>query len=220
MKTPSNPTNQTVSWSLSTDLRRSGLLHGTNFEEWKQRMQSILRIHGLDTAFLEDAQQNHHTASNSNTSSSNHFLAETIISMLVHPDMISRVPASERSNSRLLVERLKEMSTHFRFLDLPAELRIRIYSFVLTTHDRIVMRPSYKRTTKYPDITKTSHQIREEVLPIFYSSTTFELAFDNSTPSSGKGGTELDPQYREKSIESTARGVDQCANAWLRWLPH
>ena len=108
-------------------------------------------------------------------------LAATLITMLVNPEIIPRVPVHERSSATLLMQRLETMSTHVRFFDLPAELRNRIYKFTLadgkgTIHVRM-------KTAEYPVITKISHQMRSEALPIFYSSSTFELQYDNTTPS-------------------------------------
>ena len=80
------------------------------------------------------------------------------------------------------MQRLQDMTTQFRFLDLPAELRNRIYSLVLTDCDRVTITPETKRTTGYPAITKISRQVRNEVLSVFYSSATFELVFHNKYP--------------------------------------
>ena len=63
------------------------------------------------------------------------------------------------------------------FLGLPAELRNRIYSYVLGPSQHIIVSPPEKKISQYPAITRISRQIRQEVLPIFYALSTVEFKF-------------------------------------------
>lgn len=59
------------------------------------------------------------------------------------------------------------------FLDLPAELRNRIYSSDLIKHRQII--PTNRSDHQQPALTRTCRQIRKEALPIYYGSNTFAL---------------------------------------------
>ena len=58
----------------------------------------------------------------------------------------------------------------FPLLKLPAELRNRVYDFVLIKEGRL---PLLEIDTPQPALSRTSHQLRQETLPIFYSENTF-----------------------------------------------
>lgn len=101
---------------------------------------------------------------------------------MVRPELLRGVPSSERANAALITKRLEAISLGFRFLDLPAELRSKVYGFYLAKHSLVVIRPDHKKTAGYPAITKVSQQIRSEVLPLFYASTIFELFYCHQYP--------------------------------------
>ena len=164
----------------SSLLSKSGVLYGTNFNEWKERVISILQIQGLEGYLLEGGHSGN-SQHEGKKCSDGCDLATVIIIALVNPEIIDRISASERSRPWLLMQRLEIVTSQFRFLDLPAELRNRIYNLVFTGCDRVTITPATKHTTGYPAITKISRQIRSEVLPIFYCSTTFELLFRSTS---------------------------------------
>ena len=62
----------------------------------------------------------------------------------------------------------------FRFLDLPPELRNRIYSMSMATDDTIWI-PCSNSQDMQPDITRVNSQIRREALPVFYAENTFQM---------------------------------------------
>ena len=115
-------------------------------------------------------------------------MVANFISELLRPEICLRVPACERSNARLLLQRLEAMCAHFRFLGLPGELRDRIYRFALTGCDCFTLGGFGE---EYPSITKVSHQIREEVLPVFYASTPFVFDLDYMGNNSSESISEL-----------------------------
>ena len=158
----------------SNDVERSGSLYGPNFVEWKERMMAILRLQDLDLHIIEGDGQSRRSGS-----------IAYFIRMHVNPEIVKRVPIHELSNARLLMQRLESISTSFRFLDLPAELRNEIYKFVLGDCDRHKLRdqrtvPQPKVSFGYPPITKISRQIRAEALPIFYASSVFIFDSDKT----------------------------------------
>lgn len=78
---------------------------------------------------------------------------------------------AERSNSIKSLERADEDAT-FRFLDLPAELRVHIYEDHLRSLDTDVAR----FIAPLP-LTQVSNLVRQEVIPLFYQFCTFRLDF-------------------------------------------
>lgn len=74
----------------------------------------------------------------------------------------------------MLIAKLDERDdtrTFTKFLDLPAELRNCIYEFYMVDF------PSTLRLPTTPPLARTNRKIREDVLPLFYSSHEFEIHF-------------------------------------------
>lgn len=175
-----NALDQTIMDSFEA-LQRRGVLYGPNFEDWKARMLSLLRIHQLD-GYLEEYHRPSRGGATRDRWTHGSQNAANYISMMVRPELLQRVPTSEKANAALIMKRLEAISTSFRFLDLPAELRNRIYGFYLAECGTVVIKPYEKKTTGYPPITKVSRQTRSEVLPLFYASATFELSYTSKAP--------------------------------------
>jgi hypothetical protein len=174
----------------TSDLTKSGMLYGTNFSEWKERTTATLRVHGLDRYVHDDMASLFRAGRRVVRATKESSRAASLIIMLVNPEIMTRVPATERSDARQLMHRLEMMSTHFRFLDLPPELRNQIYRLVCANCNRYKLWQLAKKlqhkiqAVGYPTITKISSQIRAEALPIFYASS--EFIFD-----SDRAGTEV-----------------------------
>lgn len=105
----------------SKDSVSAAVFHGNDFASWKEKVVATLRFQGLGT-YVEGPPQDRQYDSESRERS---FRAATFISMLVSPAIVQRVALSERTNASLLLQRLESLS-HFRFLDLSAELRNRV----------------------------------------------------------------------------------------------
>lgn len=153
-----------------------GLLFGGNFKNWNTRTMAILRVHNLEHYATQGTI--HQLSGDQEEERSR---TAGLIALLVQPDIIDRVPQSERSNPKLLMSRLEVICTHFRFLDLPPEVRNRIYSFLLPNGGRCKLgaaQTDREKASGYPPITKVSRQIRQEALPIFYHATTFVFCSD------------------------------------------
>ncbi|KAI9821026.1 MAG: hypothetical protein M1827_003759 [Pycnora praestabilis] len=91
------------------------------------------------------------------------------------------------------------LSQSFRFLDLPSELRNRIYELLLKTGITIELDPkNYRRIARRLDLFQTSRQIHEESYPIFYGGHTFRLFSTNGKFFNTKRQllARLPPRYR------------------------
>ena len=75
-----------------------------------------------------------------------------------------------RSKAKLMdiLEKEDESPTFTRLMDLPAELRVRIYSLYYKGFSRAI-------TPREPPLAQVSRQVRTEALPLFYSTCIFKL---------------------------------------------
>lgn len=85
-----------------------------------------------------------------------------------------QLPQSRNSRNQLVaVLKADDDSKVFsKFLDLPPELRERIYEFYIAGFPRMLEFPSQ------PTLARTSKLMRKEVLPVFYKQATFRLIFN------------------------------------------
>lgn len=91
----------------------------------------------------------------------------------------------------------------FRFLDLPAEIRVMIYKLTLVQRLNSVQRihqrwikPNKSKTYKPPSILRVNRQIHLEATILFYRSTTFWICCDCCSWLS-----KLRPEYRDEIQE-------------------
>lgn len=86
----------------------------------------------------------------------------------------------ERESLVQVLEEADEYASFEKLFDLPAEMRNRIYEAYLAEFPKGLDCPSQ------PPLTRTSRQVRAEVLPLFYSETTFVIhltqRFDEDGP--------------------------------------
>ena len=65
---------------------------------------------------------------------------------------------------------------HFRFFDLPSELRLKVLGIVLLADRTIDLDPlNYRSASKRLNVFLTSHQLHEEAYRVFYSGHTFRI---------------------------------------------
>ena len=65
---------------------------------------------------------------------------------------------------------------HFRFFDLPTELRLKILDMVLVTDQTIDLDPlNYRRIARRLDVFLTCRRMHEEACPVFYGGHTFRI---------------------------------------------
>lgn len=68
-----------------------------------------------------------------------------------------------------------EQAKPFRFLDLPDEVRARIYRHAVV-EEKLCIWPTSPTGREQPDISMVNRQVRNEVLPIFYGENTFAIS--------------------------------------------
>ena len=100
--------------------------------------------------------------------------AAIIIQRHVSPSVLSYFPSEDFNDAESLMAHLELLTLRFRFLDLPAELRNRIYGHIFAEDPFIFVSPLDGYCTPYPS-TKASRQIRQKSLPLFYSTSKFTL---------------------------------------------
>ena len=139
-------------------------------------MLAILRMHRLDHVIHEEDASSASGGPGASSERNSRSVAG-IICALVKPELYRRVPKNERTDPKRTMQLLEKLSCQFRFLDLPIELRSHIYEMVLTPQYHVIIKPLEGKTSQYHAITRTSRQIRQEVLSMFYTLSAFELKF-------------------------------------------
>ncbi|KAK5114226.1 hypothetical protein LTR85_010291 [Meristemomyces frigidus] len=69
----------------------------------------------------------------------------------------------------------------FRLMDLPEELRAKIFGLVVV-ESKVFIRPDSITGREQPDLAMTSKQVRSEVLPVFYGKNTFAIDLSATGP--------------------------------------
>lgn len=110
--------------------------------------------------------------------------AAVILCTEVNVRLLRRVPVEDRHHAPRLLDSLRQLMQPFCFLDLPAELRNRVYELCFTPRKYFdhedswtVLRswPQGPRSLPLPRLTKVSRQIRTEALPSSLSTNTIRL---------------------------------------------
>ncbi|KAK4552092.1 hypothetical protein LTR86_010628 [Recurvomyces mirabilis] len=151
-------------------LTASGLLYEGNHAEWRPHIETVLRAHGY--AILEE-----------NASSPFELLghenclpAVQIVSVHVSPALRARVPSADRRDAARLLAQLERFAAPFRFLDLPAELRVRIYDLHCSSlgGDHSISGPAEYRAP-LPSLLQVCRIVRMESIPVFWNQTTVSI---------------------------------------------
>lgn len=172
------------------DLTKTGWLYEANYDEWSDRMCSMLHFTGYvsdcygscDLDCLRNEERH---------STPRVFLLEVldIIQKNVSPAFLERIPDEDKTDFKRLLDKLEAHACSFRFLDLSPEIRKRIHDHVVTdalswndewveiTHD------GEFELTRQP-LLAVSRQIRDEVMPLYLTKARFRLCSppDNSWP--------------------------------------
>lgn len=106
-----------------------------------------------------------------------------LVAALCTPRLLDQFNQTAKSHHLRLLEELRVLVFHFRFMDLPPELRNKVYDCLIPARSMCVvfLRSSttsrHRQMAGYPAITSISRQVRSESLPLFYSRCYFAFRF-------------------------------------------
>ncbi|KAF2164352.1 hypothetical protein M409DRAFT_56628 [Zasmidium cellare ATCC 36951] len=158
-------------------------LYEGNFEDWRKRMNAIFMVlrrpRQLSPASLYDP-----TIGGTLDAASTPSEVQTV-RRRISPALLARLPEDLWSPERslgALYKQLQQFCQPFRLFSLPAELRIKIYEEVINQPEIISPneKPTWTVTSSHrlPALAQTTQQLRQELLPIYFSAVTFTLTID------------------------------------------
>ncbi|KAK3641784.1 hypothetical protein LTR56_011111 [Elasticomyces elasticus] len=161
--------------ATSGDLTGSGLLYEGNYTEWRNRIDSLLKVHGVEIDKVSQLiYRDWHGLAE-------HQKAVKLITDQVSPALLGRVAAAETRTLEQLLLVLKAVATPFRFNDLPPELRISVYEYYFGSEIFYIGEDGSWKTLEnawefmgnvphpaVPDLLIASRPINSEALPVFY----------------------------------------------------
>jgi hypothetical protein len=141
-------------------LTKASMLYEGSFEEWWSHLQAIWRIQLRDMQWDDPPQSNlqrhWHTGPTS--------LAEIYHS--VCPNLLRRVPSAAFQSVATLIAALEIASQPFRLMDLPTEIRLRIFEYSSLDLRFWVNNGCEWSHSQLPALTACSRHLRQEVLPL------------------------------------------------------
>jgi len=177
------------SMAQSKGLTASGLLYeGSDYQMWLDTLRPILMQHfpGLSIRSSGHPAHAYQVCVPPNVRRSD--VCDGIW-WHVSPHVRSRVSEKERVSPTNLLSVLRHTARPFRFMDLPAEIRLKVYQLELAAktsqHTSRLLRPvlgafEYRgNTISEPLISSVSRQIRVEALPVYYRGVSFDLLFND-----------------------------------------
>ncbi|KAK5127360.1 hypothetical protein LTR85_006699 [Meristemomyces frigidus] len=142
---------------------------------------------------------------------------ETELSLFARDRGISLACAKAKSTRAARLINADSERTFRRLLDLPAELRNRIYHYYIADFPHLLTLPAA------PPLARTCKQVEKEVLPLFYSTKTFHVIFERRALSFTKNALEFKATdktalfLRELSRESMSEIRSLCISLRTWW---
>lgn len=166
-------------------------LYEGNYEEWLRELEATLNVKGHRTAAPLASTATLPPSDAVPITRAECFAVGTeILTPVKHhirTELLARVPKESQSDLHDLLPALRAVATPFQLLDLPPELRVRIYEIALRRPTPLKLfcaaprqRAQYhssaeEREAFQPPLVRVSRPLREETLPIFFANTAFTL---------------------------------------------
>jgi hypothetical protein len=167
----------------------SGLLYeGSSFTEWLKSLRPVLAHHfpGIDIADSEIQRSCFYYILELPLNVDESDVCDSIW-WHVSPHVRCRVSKHSRGTPNRLLNALRATAQPFRFLDLPAEIRLKVYGLALASSTSRKTLKVFRREEDLFNVTNDhkfessllsiNHQIRLETLPIFHRANPFRLRF-------------------------------------------
>ena len=201
------------------------ILNGTNFLEWQLQLHDALKREALEffTITATGARQlcSPSAVLSSAATSWRSLKASLIINNRVSPYLLLRVPSDDHLDAAKLLDNLETLCGPFRLLDLPLELRQRIYTEMFPEMDpcgeRDLLRldeEGYASAEPLPALSQVSRQLHHEFLELYLGTSKMCLCIDDDWESPCGPGTNW-----SEAFESLVRDwAEHSARLYSRFL--
>ncbi|KAK4499572.1 hypothetical protein PRZ48_010089 [Zasmidium cellare] len=161
-------------------LTTSGLLYEGNFTEWQRRISAGFVFKGKPELAYPSIEYT--DPSTGRPVYNNEHIVWDIESPIsqVSPALLSRIQSPEDLSMGQLYARLEALCTPFRLMDLPVAVRKRIWKQIIEEGRRDALRSRnetwvIEASHRVPALMGVSRQLRQEVLPLYFTNCTFSL---------------------------------------------
>ncbi|GAB7364796.1 hypothetical protein MBLNU230_g5592t1 [Neophaeotheca triangularis] len=151
-------------------LTKCGLLYEGNFEEMKESLNHLFKALSKSSTFCDIGEPRRISMFSSSPSVDSNLLDLGILKAKIAPSLLARMPNEARKRRKSLMEWLAKNAQPFPLMDLPPEVRLRIFSEVLrNTRPEINfdVKGGLREVSSTP-LVQASSQIRRELLPLYY----------------------------------------------------